>query len=93
MLFPNVLVSEALNIIETRLRNDPTLYKWTCLSPANVMEVLHLVVDNTIFTFRGNLYQQSLGFPMGSPTSPGECNTFCEKFEEEAPLYLVLVHR
>ena len=51
---------------------------------SSLVQKWSLVVDTTIFTFRGNLYQQSSGFPMGSPISPGACNTFCEQFVEEA---------
>ena len=56
-LFPSVPVKEALDIIETRQNNDPTLHKWTLLLPADIMELLCLEVDMTTFTFKGNLYQ------------------------------------
>lgn len=80
-LFPSVPVEEALNIIETRLREDKTLAKRTLLEPDDIMELLRLVVNTTIFSFKGKLYQQSSGFPMGSPISPGACDSYCEKFE------------
>ena len=51
-LFPSVPVDEALQIIENRLKNDVTLHRRTALDPDDIMELLRLVVNTTIFTFR-----------------------------------------
>ena len=58
--------------------------KRTNLSPNDIMDLLRLVVDTTIFTHNNQLYKQSSGFPMGSGISPGACNTYMEKFEGQA---------
>ena len=83
-LFPSVPVDEALEEIEKRLVNDKTLPQRTNLSPDDIMDLLRLVVDTTIFTYNDQLYKQSSGFPMGSGISPGACNTYMERFEGQA---------
>ena len=83
-LFPTVPVGEVLNVIEQRLTEDSTLKDRTLLSPSDIMDLLRLVVDTTIFTIQGTLYKQAIGFPMGSNISPEACSLYMEKFESKA---------
>ena len=70
--------------MEKNLNNDHTLSSRTDLSPSDNMELVRMIVGTTVFSYKGQLYKQSSGFPMGSGISPGACNTFMETYEREA---------
>ncbi len=48
------------------------------------MDMLELCLSNTVFEFRGQVYQQISGVPMGSPVSPLVAEIFMAHFEKEA---------
>ena len=54
------------------------------LSAGDIMELLRLVVDTTIFTYNDQLYKQASGFCMGNGISPDACNTFMDRFKMDA---------
>ena len=72
-LFTNVPVSEALEIIKTRL--NPRDY---------ITELTRHCLNNTYFLFGGQLYKQVIGAPMGSLLSPVIANIFMMDLEEQA---------
>ena len=83
-LFPTVPMVEMLDVIEQCLTDDDMLKDSTLLSNSDIMDLLRLVVDATIFTFQGTLYKQATGFPIGSNISQEACNQYMEKFESNA---------
>ena len=80
-------------VIEQRLTENNTLKDCTLLSPSEIMDLLRLVLDTTIFTFQGTLYKQATGFLMGSNISPGACNLYIEKFESNALSFVSSGHQ
>ena len=62
-LFPSVPVAEDLREIEQSLTEDKTISQRTNLSAADIMELLHLVVNTTVFTYKDQLYKQASDFP------------------------------
>ena len=83
-LFTSVPVDKALDIIENRLKEDPTLKDRTSLLPSDIAELLGICLKCTYFIFQGEYYLQIHGAAMGSPVSPIVCNLYMEKFEMDA---------
>ena len=83
-MYTKVPVDESLNLIRTRLEADDDLQNRTNLSIADLLKACTLCLHSTYFSFRGALYHQTEGLPMGSPLSPVVANIFMESFEERA---------
>ena len=81
-LFTSVPVDKALDIIKTRLTNDPTLKDRSTLSPEDIIRLLDICLKCTYFVFQGQFYLQIHGAAMGSPVSPIVCNLYMEDFEQ-----------
>ena len=83
-LFTNVPILEALHVIRRQLESDDTLPSRSTLSTSSIVELLHICLTTTYFSFEGQYYQQNDGAAMGSPLSPIVANIFMEHFEEIA---------
>ena len=83
-LFTNVPVTEACDIIKTRLQQDTTLDTRTALSPEEIHDLLLTCLNETSFQWRDGYYKQLQGAAMGSPLSPIVANIFMEEFETSA---------
>ena len=54
------------------------------LQKNEVMSLLKLVLENCVFSFQGNFFEQLHGAAMGSPCSPVVANIYMEYFEDLA---------
>ena len=62
-LFINTPICETLYIIKDRLIKDGDLKNRTRLEVDDIMQLLKFALATTYFSFRGNLYKQTLGQP------------------------------
>ncbi|XP_033108664.1 uncharacterized protein LOC117110160 [Anneissia japonica] len=83
-LFTSVPVDKSLEIIHTRLQNDPTLNNRTTVTPQQIIKLLKVCLRCTYFVYNGTFYQQIRGAAMGSPVSPIVCNLYMENMEQLA---------
>ena len=83
-LFTSVPVDKAIELVEKKLRQDPTLTDRTNMNPSDIAKLLTICLNCTYFVFDGQFYPQIHGAPMGSPVSPLVCNLYMEAFEESA---------
>ena len=83
-LFTNVPVTEACDIIKTRLQQDTILDTRTALSPEQIHDLLLTCLNETSFQWRDGYNKQLQGAAMGSPLSPIVANIFMEEFETSA---------
>ena len=83
-LFTSVPVDPAINIVQQRLIQDPTLSQRTQMSIPQIVTLLEFWLKNTYFLFQGKYYEQAHGAAMGSPISPLIANLFMEEFEAKA---------
>jgi hypothetical protein len=78
-LFTKIPVDETLDIIRSKIN-----------PPDTIMDLTEHCLNNTYFTFEGQMFKQVQGAPMGSPLSPVIANLFMTSLEEraltEAPL-------
>ena len=83
-LFTSVPTTEVLGLVKDRLEKDSSLLERTRMSPIDISDCLKLVLDTTYLTFKGKIYKQTFGTPMGSPVSPLVANIFMEDLEQRA---------
>ncbi|XP_064481243.1 uncharacterized protein LOC135394433 isoform X2 [Ornithodoros turicata] len=83
-LFTNVPVATVVEVAETRLHNDSSLPSRTSLTVEDIIILLRFCLKQSYFTFKGRVYQQIEGCPMGSPVSVTMANLIMEHVEEQA---------
>ena len=67
-----------------KLESDPTLADRTTLTPAQIANLLSLVLRSTYFQYNRSIYERREGAAMGSPVSAVIANLYMETFEEQA---------
>ncbi len=82
-LFTSIPIKKALEYVRIELEADEGLSSRTKLSVDEIMDMLELCLSNTVFEFRGQVYQHISGVPMGSPVSPLVAEIFMAHFEKE----------
>ncbi|XP_045454291.1 uncharacterized protein LOC123663667 [Melitaea cinxia] len=75
-LFTNVPVTECLEMIKVKLRNNDI--------PMEYATLLHHCLSKNYFIYRGQYYLQVDGVAMGSPVAPVVANLWMEHVEEQA---------
>ena len=80
-LFTSVPGVPAIQIVQQKLKQDPTLQSRTNMSISHIISLLESCLTNTCFLFQGKYYEQVHGAPMGSTISPLIANLFMEEFE------------
>ncbi|XP_064478913.1 uncharacterized protein LOC135392149 [Ornithodoros turicata] len=83
-LFTNVPTALAVKVAEARLRDDSTLPTRTSLTVEDIIILLRFCLNQSHFSFRGQVYHQIEGCPMGSPVSVTMANLVMEYVEESA---------
>ena len=63
-LFTNVPVDKAIELLEKKLRQDPTLTDRTNMNPSDIAKLLTICLNCTYFVFDGQFYRQVHGAPM-----------------------------
>jgi hypothetical protein len=83
-LFTKVPITEAIDVIATRLHRNETLGERTTLPPETICQLMKLCLTSTYFQFKDSFYAQIEGAAMGSPLSPIVANLFTETQEEKS---------
>lgn len=71
-MYTNMTFNELSTAVEEALSNfDCSMHSdIPCPETADLMFLLKCILENTIFEFNGKYYKQTIGCPMGSPSSP-----------------------
>ncbi|XP_062710541.1 uncharacterized protein LOC134288748 [Aedes albopictus] len=80
-LYTNVPVDYALRCLEERWTE---IEQHTNIDKESFIEAVKVVLESTFFVYRGTVYAQTFGVPMGSPLSPVIANVVMEKLEQES---------
>jgi hypothetical protein len=80
-LYTNVPQEHTLTVIQNRLETKQNWQNETKLEIEDVMTLLKLCLKGTYFQFRGGMYRQVDGVPMGSPISPIFADIFLQDLE------------
>ena len=81
-LYTSVPPDEAIANIHRRLETDPTICR--PLKPQHVRSLLQVILNNTFFEYKGEVYQQISGLPMGSNISGLLAILFMDTLETQA---------
>ncbi|CAN7978451.1 unnamed protein product, partial [Ixodes persulcatus] len=82
-LFTNVPNDLAVDVARQRLLDDRTLSTRTSLHVDDIILLLRFCLKQCFFAFRGEVYHQVNGCPMGSPVSVTAANLVMEYIEEK----------
>ena len=82
-LFTNVPNDLAVDVARQRLLDDRTLSTRTSLHVDDIILLLRFCLNQCFFAFRGEVYHQVNGCPMGSPVSVTAANLVMEYIEEK----------
>ena len=83
-LFAHVPTNLAAQVSREQLENDPSLSQRTSLSVDDICSLLSLCLEATYLVFKGTVYQQVHGTPMGSPVSVLVANLVMKDIERRA---------
>ena len=77
-LFPSIVMAEALDLLEQRIQQDPTLNQRTNLTPNELMTLIRGCCKDPCFECELGLFLQTDGTPMGAPLSCILADVFLE---------------
>ena len=65
----NIPIIDTLNIIKDYVNNDDQFTRKTAIPQDKFLDLVHLVLTTTWYTFNSQFYQQTDGVAMGGPVS------------------------
>ncbi|XP_021964151.2 uncharacterized protein LOC110859501 [Folsomia candida] len=85
-LFTKVPIQQTLAYIKKRLEKSTEWKTTTSLTSDEIMKLLKITVKSNYFTWKGEIYKQTDGSPMGSPISPIIAEFCLQELEEKVVL-------
>ena len=73
----NIPIIDTLNIIKDFVNNDDQLTRKTDIPQDKFLDLVHLVLTTTWYTFNSQFYQQTDGVAMGGPASSTTAEFIC----------------
>ena len=68
-LYTNIPIIDTLNIIKDYVNNDDQFTRKRAIPQDKFLDLVHLVLTSTWYTFNSQFYQQADGVAMGGPAS------------------------
>ena len=78
-LYGSIPINELLEFLEEYLEENPS--RGGGLTSKQVIDLIKLIGENSVFTFNGKIYKQIFGLSMGNSLSPVLANLYMEFFE------------
>ena len=80
-LYTNIPIIDTLNIIKDYVNNDDQFTRKTAIPQDKFLDVVHLVLATTWYTFNSQFYQQTNGVTMGGPSSSTTAEIYMHAYE------------
>ena len=80
----NIPIIDTLNIIKDYVNNDDQFTRKTAIPQDKFLDLVHLVLTTTWYTFNSQFYQQTDGVAMGDPASSTTAETYMQAYERTA---------
>ncbi|XP_053699154.1 uncharacterized protein LOC128746132 [Sabethes cyaneus] len=78
-LFTSIPIDHAM---ECLIERWPEITKHTAIDKESFLAIVKLVLESTFFSYKGEIFQQTFGTPMGSPLSPAIAELVMERLEQ-----------
>ena len=82
--YKNIPIIDMLNIIKEYVNNDDQFTKKTAIAQNKFLDLVHLVLATTWYTFNSQSYQQTDGASIGDPASSTTAETYMQAYERTA---------
>ena len=83
-LYTNIPTIDTLNIIKDYVNNDDQFTRKTAIPQDKFLDLVHLVLTTTWYTFNSQFYQQTDGVAMGGPASSTTAEIYMQVYERTA---------
>ena len=83
-LYTNIPIIDTLNIIKDYVNNDDQFTRKTAIPQDKFLDLVHLVLTTTWYTFNSQFYQQTDGVAMGGPASSTTTEVYVHAYERTA---------
>ena len=83
-LFTNIPIIDTLSIIKDYVNNDDQFTRKKAISQDKFLDLVHLVLTTTWYTFNSQFYQQTDGVAMGGPASSITTEVYMQAYERTA---------
>ena len=83
-LYTNIPIIDTLNIIKDYVNNDDQFTRKTAIPQDKFLDLVHLVLTTTWYTFNSQFYQQTDGLAMGGPASSTRAEIYMQAYEHTA---------
>ena len=80
----NIPIIDTLNIIKYYVNNDDQFTRKTAIPPEKFLDLVHLVLTTTWYTFNSQFNQQTDGVAMGGPASSTTAEIYLQVYEYTA---------
>ena len=80
-LYTSIPIIDTLNIIKDYGNNDDQFTRKTTIPQGKFLDLFHLVLTNTWYTFNSQFYQRTDGVAMGSPASSTTAEIYMQNYE------------
>ena len=82
--YTNIPIIDTLNIIKDYVNNDDQFTRKTAMRQDKFLDLVHLVLATTWYTFNSQFYQQTDGVTMGDPASSNTAEIYMQAHERTA---------
>ena len=83
-LYMNIPIIHTLNIIKDYVNNDNQFTRKTAIPQGKFLDLVHLVLTTTWYTFNFQFYKQTDGVAMGCPASSTTAEIYMQAYERTA---------
>ena len=80
-LYTNIPIIDTLNIIKDYVNNDDQFTRKTAIHQDKFLDLVHLVLTTTWYTFNSQFYQKTDGVAMGGPASSATAEIYMQAYE------------
>ena len=80
-LYTNIPIIYMLNIIKDYVNNDDQFTRKTAIPYNKFLDLVHMVLTNTCYTFNSQFYQRTDGIAMGGPASSTKPEIYMQTYE------------
>ena len=83
-LYTNIPMIDTLNIIKDYVNNDDQFIRKTAIPQDKFLDLVHLVLTTTWYTFNSQFYQQTDSVAIGAPASSTTAEIYMQVYERTA---------